>query len=85
MDIKPCTCGELPDLESSTYGWEAEERTSYYYRCPACGQRVGVWESKQEALQEWNKAHLLTTQAIHGSIDIGSTDEGKSLLLPFVE
>jgi len=58
MKVKPCTCGELPDLESSTYGWEAEERTSYYYRCPACGQRVGVWDSKQEALQEWNKAHL---------------------------
>ena len=28
---------------------------------------------------------LLTTPAIHGSIGLGSTDEGKSLLLPFVE
>jgi hypothetical protein len=35
MKVKPCTCGELPDLESSTYGWD----------------------SKQEALDEWNKAH----------------------------
>jgi len=27
----------------------------------------------------------LTNQATHDSIGIGSTDEGKSLLLPFVE
>ena len=55
MDVKPCTCGHDPELVDNTFGWEGDESTTYYYKCFHCGTRIGAYDSKQEALEGWNK------------------------------
>ena len=48
-------CGHDPELKVTTYGWESEETSTYRYVCPHCGTGFGGYDSKQEALDGWNK------------------------------
>ena len=57
MSVKPCTCGREPELVDNTFGFEGDESTTYYYKCFHCGTRIGAYDSKQEALEGWNKGY----------------------------
>ena len=62
MKVKPCNCGHDPELKVTTYGLESEETSTYRYVCPHCGTGVGGYDSKQEALENWNKYHALQSK-----------------------
>ena len=61
----------------------------YFMKCCCCGNNFrGLIKKEGTKVSEEGicpACKLLTNPAIHGSIDIGSIDEGKSLLPPFVE
>lgn len=55
-NLKPCPfCGGEAELESRFFPYSYPTQDWYYVYCKSCNVQVDEYESKEKAIEAWNK------------------------------
>lgn len=54
-ELKPCKCGNIPELVEIPVGVFVNKGLRYMVKCFNCKSSLGFWISPNDAIDDWNR------------------------------